>query len=61
MKSFADRLTKFRDRHQYTNAGLAQFLSVKIGRDISVRSLESWVQGRQPHQIWRRALEEAIK
>ena len=61
MKSLAARLVAFRDRNQWTNSGLAEFLSLRLGRKISVRNIENWIQGRKPHAIWRRHVEEAIK
>jgi hypothetical protein len=58
--TFAARLAAYREAHQWSNPALAQTLSQKIGRTISVRTLESWIQGRKPHKLWREQLEKAI-
>ncbi len=58
---FAKRLTEYRDLHQWTNAGLAEHLSRKVNRTISVRTLEGWLQGRRPHLIWRKMIETTIQ
>ncbi len=59
-KGFARQLVAFRDKQQWTNAGLADYLSRVTGREISVRTLENWLQGRRPHVIWREQIEKAI-
>ena len=61
MKTFAQHLIAYRDANQWTNEGLALDLSRKIGRAVSVRTIENWIQGRKkPHAIWRRWVKEAI-
>lgn len=59
--SFSKRLVAFRDANQWTNAGLAEHLSKVIGREISVRTIENFIQGRKPHLIWKHHFEAAIK
>ena len=60
MKSFAQRLAEWRDSQQWTNAALAQYLSEKMGVEVSPRSPEHWIQGRRPHRIWRKRIERIM-
>ena len=60
MTTFAKRLTDWRDAQQWTNAALAEHLSAGLGIEISPRSLENWIQGREPDKLWRRQIESLL-
>lgn len=61
-KPFADRLKRFRDRKRWTTGALAEYIAEQVGTELSVRTVENWLQGiKKPHPIWRNKIEEAIK
>jgi hypothetical protein len=61
VKTLAEELVAFRDAHDWTNAGFADYLSKVIGQPVNVRSLENWLHGRFiPHTIWRDKIKKAI-
>jgi hypothetical protein len=61
MKSFAQRLMAYRDRNQWTTQALTEHLSDVVGRQISVRTVENWLQAlKEPHPLWRDTIENAI-
>lgn len=61
MKSFAQRLTAYRDAHGWTNEALAEYLAKVIGRAVARRTVECWLIGqREPHPLWRKEIEKAL-
>lgn len=47
-KTFAQRLTNWRDKHGRTNMQAAVIITLRVGFRVPRRTLENWIQGREP-------------
>lgn len=51
---FGIRLTNWRNRNRLTNGEAALRLTQLVGFAINTRTLEGWIQGRDPHSAVQR-------